>query len=106
MFKYLILKMQVNSLASFILINEFLLPLLVCRGDIEYFNPLMIAHMECLFHFQYVYLKSKPHNRHGNHKAQWNKHLGLVLWWYFMLFRDLHNFELCLALEELYSCVF
>jgi hypothetical protein len=53
MLKHLILKVQVNSLASFILVNEFLLPLLVCRGDIEHFIPLMIAHMECLFHFQY-----------------------------------------------------
>jgi len=105
MLKYLILKVLMNSLTSFILVNEFLLPLLVCKGDIEHFIPLMIAHMECSFHFQYVYLKSRPHNRHGNHKAQWNKHSSLVLWWYLMLFRDLHNLKLYLALEELYGCL-
>jgi hypothetical protein len=66
--KYLILKMLVNSLTSFMLVNESLLPLLICKGDVDYFIPFTMAHMECSFHFQFVYFKSRPRNRHKNHK--------------------------------------
>ncbi len=62
-------------------------------------SPLLVPHLECLFHFQYINFQGWSTHCHGDRPVKGNVHASFIFWCNLVLVQDLHGLELVMDLH-------